>query len=239
MAKSLLSDNGVVYFCRKVQDSHQEALVGAGCPRPYPLWEQRFDKLYEAFEILCRYVPAPAGLERSRVGMTHFVRGALGRVKGPSWDSIREIIASDVLLVSVQNLAALAVFCLEDEKKAAYEADVKLEMNRLIGYFNDDRDGFTQHRLKDAPQAAYYLLMLFVTLRNGRFHAYAGTAGFIIGHDWILEPCCTAFEQVLLRIAAGLFGVDRVDLEGVLGSPEVEEFENTLWMRALDATGCG
>jgi hypothetical protein len=218
-----LSDSGIAYFCLKVADSRKQEWR----------WEQRFDKLYEALEILCRYVPTP---ESASMSMADRVPLAFGLVGTLERNRIAEMLKSDELLMSVRTLAKRAAEGLQYEAKTAkYLALYKEEMRRQVRFFEKDSSAFERNRVKNPEQAAVALLQLFVALRNARFHAYAGTSGDVIGYEQPLRPICEALEGILLLIAASQFGVTPAVLENALVGAHVQESRFALWMNAARA----
>lgn len=216
MDTAFLADSGRAYFCLKVADSRRQD------------WrlEQRFDKLFEALEILCRYIA------HSEPSMASKVAAALQHIAASERSQLNAILASEQLARSLQELARRVIAGLEYEANSSgYASDHLSRIRQSQEYYRINLAAFEDCRTANAEKAAAALLRFFVTLRNSRFHSYAGTSGSLIGHQWPLEPICDAFERILLLIAAGRFGVGAPALERVINSPAVHESPFAFWLK--------
>lgn len=216
MDTTFLSDSGKAYFCLKVADSRRQG------------WrlEQRFDKLFEALEILCRYI------ENSEPSMASKVAVALTCIASAEMRRLDAIFADEGLASSLKDLAERLIAGLEYEANSSeYASDHLSHIRRAQNYYRTNVSDFEQCRIANPENAAAALLRFFVTLRNSRFHAYAGASGSIIGHERPLEPICNAFETVLLLIAAGRFGITPESLASIVVSPAVDASQFVSWLK--------
>jgi hypothetical protein len=215
MDTGFLADSGKAYFCLKVSDSRRQD------------WrlEQRFDKLFEALEILCRYIAHSEPSMASKIG------DALQHIAASDRRQLNAILADKQLAGSLQELARRVIAGLDHEANSSeYASDHLGRIRQAQEYYRTNLAAFEQSRSANPEQAAAALLRFFVTLRNSRFHAYAGTSGSIIGYKRPLKPICDAFEGVLLLIAAGRFGVAQASLAHIIESPAVHESRFVYWL---------
>src|SRR5579884_1484217 len=216
MEQTFLRDSGKALFCLKLADSRQTS------------WrlEQRFDKLFEALEILCRYI------SHSEPAMASKVAEALGYISPSAQGRMDGLFMDDQLGKSLKELARRVIAGLEYEASTAeYATDHLHRIRQAVSYFRANLEAFEESRIGNAGKAAAALLRFFVTLRNSRFHAYAGTSGSIIGYEWPLKPVCDTFEHVLLLIAAGRFGLEVESLADFIESPAVRESPFAYWLK--------
>jgi len=216
MDQMFLSDSGKAYFCLKVADSRRQDWQ----------FEQRFDKLFEALEILCRYI------EHSEPSMASKVAEALQYIPPSEKHRLDRIFSDDGLVNSLRELVHRVTTGLEYEANSAGYATSHLNrIRQAVQYFQTNLTTFEEFRIATAEKAAGALLRIFVSLRNSRFHAYAGTSGSIIGYEWPLTPVCNAFEGVLLVIAAGRFGLGVEALTRFVESSAVYESQFAYWLK--------
>lgn len=165
MEDTFLADSGRAYFCLKVADSRRQD------------WrvEQRFDKLFEGLEILCRYI------KHSKPSMATRVAEALDYVAPSEKARLNATIADDRLSPSLKALSDRVIAGLEHEAaSAAYTSDHLAHIREVIALYRKNVHDFEKFRTCKPEKAATALLRFFVGLRNSRFHAHAGTSGAII-----------------------------------------------------------
>ncbi len=181
------------YFVLKLRDSRKPGL------QP----ELRFDKLFEALDIVCRFVPGPGQKWNwmKPPGMALRVKFAVERLPKSIKDEIRAAVHTDVLLESIRSLNERILPLLASERDTpGYTPAAVAEVDRSISFFTGNLARFENSRKSDWIMAAVAILTYCVTLRNCRFHGYFSTSGDEVGYQVLLSPLCDAQERLLVML---------------------------------------
>jgi hypothetical protein len=183
----------ICYFVLKLRDSRKPGL------QP----ELRFDKLFEALDIVCRFVPGPGQKWNSMKppNMALRVKFAVERLPNSIKNEIRAAVHTDMLLNSIRSLNERILPLLSSERETpGYTPAAVAEVDRSIWFFTENLARFEKARKSDWIMAAVAILTYCVTLRNCRFHGYFSTSGDEVGHHALLGPLCDAQERLLVML---------------------------------------